>query len=682
MSKIKYKIERAKCCKTIFTDLFDTLIHRNVHPKYTLRLWGKFIIRELGLSIDVDELFSIREEALTYLSKNQKLRSVEVDYDKVIMETYRRLANSNKLIDISYDSFERAFHIADYHAEISVQFKNETLIADLINFKENGYIIYLISDFYLPKNIIFQILEFHGISQLFEDIFVSCSLGLSKENGNIYPYVLEKTSTDPKMVIMMGDNTKSDVDNAERHEIAAIKLRHTSHKMRNLRNLFGDDAYNFDKACKNIELECQNSQFPLSEYILHFYFFTERLYIRAKKTGIKNLFFLSREGFYLKRLFDTYQEMNNFSGISKINTHYLKISRHSALQMSLKPLHEEDFSTFKGDLRKISAIQFLDGLDFSEMSKKQILEELGDTSKDVFPDFFQSEAMSHLRDNTTFAAHYESYRMLQKTAFDAYLKSFAVDFEKEGMQLVDVGWGGTMQENLFRFLGKTIPVCGYYLGLKEVYDIQPETKRYGMNFSVYPSRTITDEVLMANGQLYEQLLGAPHGSTVGYTMDNPESFALTFHEENEKQVFENLVSPVQEYMIKQFKNLFENLRPIDYPQDLAQQYLTDMALSTGIFSSKKNVEFIDQLSQGFYQNVGQNKVGLAYDPKQLKQNKLALLAQFIRSPEKLFRYLVKIKPFMYRKGLYWLSWPVNLTYYYIRFNFWFRKKWMNKGLLN
>lgn len=658
------------------------MVHRNVHPNYTLRLWGKFLIRELELSIDVNELFSIRAEALSLLSKNQKLSSVEIDYDLVIMEVYQRLLNSNKILDVSYDSFVEVFQRADYEAEISVQFKNEAVIADLVYFKENGYVIYLISDFYLPTKVISQILEFHGISDLFEDIFVSCSLGISKENGNIYPYVLQQTSTDPKTAIMMGDNSKSDVENAERHQIDAIKLKHTFHKIRNLRNLFGNDAYNFDQACKKIEVECQKSQHPLSEYILHFYFFTERLYIRAKKTGIKNLFFLSREGFYLKRLFDAYQEMNNFSGTSKINTHYLKISRHSALQMSLKPLHEEDFSAFNGHLRKLSAIQFLDGFNFSEVIKKQIIKELGDISKDVSLDFFHSESMSKLRDNTTFTELYESYRKLQKTAFDTYLNSFSVDFEKEGMHLVDVGWGGTMQENLFRFLGKTIPVCGYYLGLKEVYDIQPETKRYGLNFSVYPSRTITDEVLMANGQLYEQLLGAPHGSTVGYTLDNPESFALTFHEENEKQVFEKLVAPVQEYMIIQFKKLFEILRPIDYPQDLAQQYLTNMALSNGIFGNKKNVKFIDQLSLGFYQNVGQNKVGLAYNPKQLEKNKTALLVQFIKSPEKLFRYLVKIKPFMYRKGLYWLSWPVNLTYFYIKFNFWFRKKWMNKRLLS
>ena len=239
-----------------------------------------------------------------------------------------------------------------------------------------------------------------------------------------------------------------------------------------------------------------------------------------------------------------------------------------------------------------------------------------------------------------------------------------------------------MQESIYKFLGGEIPVTGYYLGLKEVYNIEEGTKRYGLNFSVYPSPDFSYEILKANGQLYEQLLAAPHGSTLSYRVGDREEATLEFHEENEKNIFDNFVEPIQEYMFLEFKKLFDQLRPIDYSQTMAQNYLTDMALRTGILTSKKKIRFIDQLSKGFYQNVGENKVGLTYNPKQLKVSKLKLFKEFIKSPEKVFRYLVKIKPFLYARGLYWISWPVNLTYYYIKFNFWFKKKWLNKGLVS
>lgn len=683
MNYLQHTIESQQHCKIIFTDLFDTLIHRTVHPNYTLKLWAKHLVRELGLSVDSAFLYSVRAEALSFLSRKQGLRSIEVNYSEVITEVYKRLVNTNLLINVTYNSFERVFQKADYEAEISVQFRNENLLAKLYRFKEKGYRIYLISDFYLSDTLISKVLDYHEISSLFNAIFVSSSLGKSKENGNMYPYVLDATATDPETAIMIGDNKKSDFKQARKQGIHSIHLKHLSHKIRNKQNLFGNDSRHFKALCKSVELECKRSPHPFSEYILHFYFFTERLYLKAKKDGITNLFFLAREGLYLKRLFDAFQEMNHFTDGTGIQTHYLKISRHSARQVALRSLDEEDFSAFKGEAGNMSVLQFLEGFRFSEVIIDCILDELGELSKDEeTANFFNSDVLLQLRSNTTFTTEYEKYRRNQTSAFNRYLDSFAVDFESEGLHLVDIGWGGTMQENLYYYLDKKISVTGYYLGLKEVYDIQPETKRYGLNFSVYPNCTYSDDVLKANGQLYEQLLSASHGSTVGYSTDKKDAFAITFHEASEKEVFEKWIRPVQEYMFVQFKILFERLRPLDYDQDLAQQYMTNMALRTGILGKKKNVEFVDGLSRGFYQNVGQNKVGVTYSPDQLKVSKLALLSVFIKSPEKMFRYLVKIKPYMYAKGMYWMSAPLNLTYYYIKFNFWFKKKWLGKGLIS
>lgn len=680
MNRLQSQIESNPQYEIVFTDLFDTLLHRTVHPNYTLKLWGKFMVRELGLNLKVDLLFSIRKAAISFVSKQQGLRKIEVSYSEVVAEVFQRLVNTDLIPNIQFSHFKAIFERADYVAETSVQFKNEALIADLRALKKQGYPIYLISDFYLPERLIAKILDFHGFSDVFQDLFISCSIGKSKEKGDIYPYVLDQTATDPTKAVMIGDNKISDIEKAEKYGLHTIHLKHTSHKIRNRKNLFGSDARAFKKVCKDIERDCQNSPHPFSEYALHFYFFTERLYIKSKNDGVKNLFFLAREGHFLKRLFDAYQQMNRFTDQVHIKTHYLKISRHSALQVALRPLEEEDFNAFKGSLGRMSIFDFLNGLDISEANTRLIVDDLGGVSEEVTSEFFRSEIFIRLKQNTTFITHYEKYRTKQRKAFSEYLESFDVAFEKEGVHLVDVGWGGTMQENLYRYWNKKIPVTGYYLGLKEVYTIEPGTKRYGLNFSIYPSRNHADDVLMANGQLYEQLLAAPHGSTIGYTTENSKPDAIYFHEENEKQVFEKLIRPVQQFMFEQFSVAFEKLRPIDYEQDTAQKYLTDMALRSGILGKKKNAMFIDQLSRGFYQNVGQNKVGVAYSPDQIKESKLSLFSSFLKSPEKLFRYLVKIKPFLYAKGLYWMSWPVNLAYYYIRFNFWFKKKWLGKGL--
>ncbi len=682
MRTIKRKLERFANRKVLFIDLFDTLVHRTVHPNYAFRLWAKFMARELGIQIPTEELFAIRAESLFFVSAKQKRPSLEVRYEDVVKEVYIRLSNTDNLSNVTYNRFQEVFERADYVAETSVQFKNKELISILKDFKENGNLIYILSDFYLSKKVVSQILDFHEILDLFDDIFISCSVGESKEKGGLYPFVLNLTHSKASATLMIGDNKKSDVQNAEKYHIAAHHLKHLSHKIRNKRNLFGSDENDFKKICQNVEKRCTNSEHAFSKYILHFYFFTERLYLNAKRNNVKNLFFLAREGSYLKRLFDCYQEMNLFKSESKIQTHYLKASRQSATQVALKRLIEEDFEQFRGRFGKMNLEYFLNWFPFSDRTKSQIINELPNTGDENSLDFFKSETMGFLRNNITFQEAYEKNRKNQKIAFNDYLHSFGTNIEEEGINLVDVGWGGTMQEGIYKFLGGEIPVTGYYLGLKEVYNIGKGTKRYGLNFSVYPSPNFSYDILKANGQLYEQLLAAPHGSTLSYRVGDTESPTLEFHEENEKNIFDNFVEPIQEYMFLEFIELFDQLRPIDYSQTMAQEYLTDMALRTGILTSKKKIKFINQLSKGFYQNVGENKVGLTYDPKQLKISKLKLFKEFIKSPEKVFKYLVKVKPFLYAKGLYWISWPINLTYYYIKFNFWFKKKWLNKGLVS
>ncbi len=681
MKDLHQKVSKNNLCKIIFTDFFDTLIHRNVHPNYTLKLWAKFLVRELGLSISACELFIIRKDSLRYLAKKQKKRALEISYEEVVKEVYKRLRNNEYLSKCLYSNFKTIFEQADFISETSVQFKNDDLITSLEILKKKGFQIYLVTDIYLSQAVMLKILNFHQILPIFDDVFVSCELSKSKEGANIYPTILNKLQVSPNEVIMVGDNKRSDIINANKFKIDSVHTKNLKHHFRNKKNLFGSDTTSFKKACKAVERSCKQSKHQYSEYIINYYFFTERLYSRVRKDGIKDLFFLAREGLYLKTLFDNYQELNQIEDTHKINTHYLKASRRSGLLVSLKPLEQENFRDCAKNFGHMSGTKLLDWFLFSAKTKTKIVENIALDFEQVHENIFESAIMNTLREDVVFKEHYETNRTLQKKAFKNYLYAFKPDIESEGMALVDVGWGGTMQECIYNFLGKNIPVTGYYIGLKEIYQIEPNTKRFGLNFSLYPSHDISFDILKANGQLYEQLLGAPHGSTLGYTFENGVATTIEFYDENEKYVFDHYIKDLQEFMLIKFEELFLTLRPINYTQKMAQMYMTDMALRIGVFSTKKKIKFFNDISKGFYQNVGENKLGLAYSPKQLQLKKRNLIKTFLRTPEKVFRFVVKVKPYLLAKGFYWLSSPVNLVYYYMKFNFWIKKKCFPKRLL-
>lgn len=681
MTKILKKIASDSDLKVVYCDLFDTIIHRNVHPNYVFRIWAKLMIREFGLPINTDELYGIRRNSSLFVSEKEKLKKTEVSYDLVIKETYRRLIASEILNGAPYDKFKGVFEEADYQAEILVQFTNKKIVSELEILRKQNYPLYIISDFHLPQRTINRILEYHDIKHLFDDVYISCSCGKSKEDGNIYPHILTTTQVSPLNTLMIGDNKRSDIKNAEKHALKTLYIKGLRHKIRNKINLVGREKKEYKKAFRKTELRCRKSKFEFSEYILHFYAFTERLYLKAKENNINNLFFLSREGMFLKQLFDFYQEKNQLLTRGVINTHYLKVSRQAAIQFAYKPIEEENFENFRKKYSEMSLRQFLNSFRFTDKTINGIIEDLNIDADKVLSNFVESDVMVQLRNNETFRESYEQNRATQKKAFQKYLQSFKVDIRKEGMFLVDVGWGGTMQECLYHFFDEQIMITGFYLGLREIYDITPETKRFGLNFTVYPNIGYTDHILMANTQLYEQFLAAPHGGVIAYG-NNELSPAIEFHAENEKRVFEEHISHMQQFMYDEFKFLTQNLKPLNYSQLWIQNYLTDMALRLGLFTNRKQLKLLEELSSGFYQNIGQNKKGISYSANQIGFSRLQLIRQLLWSPEKTFRYLVKIKPMLNKTRWQWLGFTLKLMYYYIRTNRALKKTIFKTNLLN
>lgn len=73
-----------KNIKVIFIDYFDTKVHRNMHPNYALKLWAKFMMRELGLEISIDELYFIRLDSVSSFNKKLKKNSSELPYHVVV----------------------------------------------------------------------------------------------------------------------------------------------------------------------------------------------------------------------------------------------------------------------------------------------------------------------------------------------------------------------------------------------------------------------------------------------------------------------------------------------------------------------------------------------------------------------------------------------------------------------
>ncbi|WP_159022183.1 HAD family hydrolase [Formosa sp. L2A11] len=654
--------------KILFSDYYDTIIHRNVHPNYTLKLWAKYMIAELGLDISIDELYFIRQESLSHLCEKYKKNNVEIPYNILIDAVFIRLVNSNLIDFRKKDYFSYLFERIDFKTESSVQYLNKDVLNIIKAFKTEGGKVYLVSDFYGSKSLFEKLLDYHGILNIFDNIFSSSVLETSKHAGTIYKKVLDALSiTNPSEVVMIGDNQRSDYDNAIKNGLNAYKLPHDKYLKKNKLNAIGSDLKNTKQVVNNIYNRSKKKDvMPFTQYIIYYHFFIERLYLKSKKEGIKNMFFLAREGQFLKKIFDSYQEFHLIDKHSKINTHYLKTSRQASIQINLEPLETEPFLYLKNKYPELSIEDFLIFFNCPEATQNTIITDLKLSSNVPIKNFFESPVFENLKQNKTFITFYKTHRETNKESFKAYINAFGVDIEKEGVCLVDIGWGGTMQESLFGFYNEQVPITGYYLGLRYIYNIQEKTKRDGLIFSILPFTSYTDYLLMANNQYYEQFSAANHGSAVEYTSE--ENYVVEKHNPEEKWLYENYIEKHQKQMLGFHQVLLKDLENICYDQKMIQHIISKIALKTGLFYNRKTLKFIENLNSGFYQNIGTNTVGLKYEKQELG-SPISHLITFIKTPEVVFRYITKLKPVLYQKNkfLAFLT-PSYFIYFYYLFN--------------
>ncbi|WP_299776466.1 HAD family hydrolase [uncultured Formosa sp.] len=666
LNSLKIKLSNQNT-KVLFSDYYDTIVHRNVHPNYTLKLWAKYMIAELGLNISIDELYFIRQESLSHLCEKYKKNNVEIPYNTLINDIFIRLVNSDLINFSKKEYFFYLFERIDFKTESSVQYLNQDVLNVIKAFKAEGGKTYLVSDFYGSKSLFEKLLEYHGILNVFDDIFSSSELESSKHHGSIYKKVLNILSIDANEVVMIGDNQRSDYDNAVKNGLNAYKLPHDKYLKKNKLNAIGSDLKNTKQVINNIYNRSKKKDvMPFTQYIIYYHFFIERLYLKSKKEGIKNLFFLAREGQFLKKIFDSYQEFHLLDKDSKINTHYLKTSRQASIQINLEPLETEPFLYLKNKYPELSIEDFLIFFNCPEHTKNIIIKALNLSPNTSIKDFFKSNIFENLKQNETFITFYKTHRESNKNSFKAYINSFGVDIEKEGVYLIDIGWGGTMQESLFGFFNEQIPVTGYYLGLRYIYNIQEKTQRDGLIFSILPFTSYNDYLLMANNQYYEQFSAANHGSAVEYTDQN--GYVIEKHNPEEKWLYDTYIKTHQKQMLDFHQVLLKELDTICYDQKMIQHIISKIALKTGLFYNQKTLQFIESLNSGFYQNIGTNAVGLKYEKQELG-SPISHLITFIKTPEVVFRYVTKLKPVLYQKNkiLAFLT-PSYFIYFYFLFN--------------
>ena len=491
-------------------DIFDTLVTRNL--------------------VDNKDVFKFVQE---YYNLNYNNRKEKDFYKKrILAEKEARMHSLNE--EISIEEIYSFLDIDINEKNILFEIEKE-LEYKLCEKNKCGYQLYkyafsknkkiiIISDMYLDRETIEKILKKNDIQ--YYKLFISSESKLTKSTGNLYKFVLNELKINPKNMLHIGDNLKSDYLNPKKLGINCIRIKNK--KIKNIKE-FGDKE---NKIYNIIEKFINNKIGDNKEYFWNkgyecfgpvLYSYIKWLEENFKKQKYDNILFLSRDGYLMQKAFKIIN--------SDIETKYFYASRRALIVPTIhkyKDLSEILENNSFPKKMKIESFFKKIGIDKDneilnkcgyELDKYIKAEELRDFIKDI-PVELKNEIYSN-----------------SKKEYNNFMLYLTKNKIKNKIAIIDIGWNGNMQQalcNMLNNISDNKEIDGYYMGVNPNSDKKDKYKMHGFLFEKNREELYLKEKYF--NALFELIFLGHHGSVKRYGDNSIEFYDYEYENDETKDL--------------------------------------------------------------------------------------------------------------------------------------------------
>lgn len=589
--------------KVISFDVFDTLLLRPFErPEDIFNFISPLVEEKLGKKLK-----------FTYYRKKAEkdTRKKSIQEEVTLNEIYE---NFNSIPTALKEEIKNL----EIEAELKFCFPRKSGLALYEMAKKNGLKIVATSDIYLEKPLLTKLLKKNGFE--FDEVFSSSSLRKKKSTGSIFPEIVNILKVKPNEILQVGDNMHSDVIMAQKAGLHAFHLpllRGELHKNILYKKIFK----RIGKKCiltsmtagmisQKLEEEKQNTTSLLSNNLYNLGFnvfgsmifaYTIWLFNELKKHNIKKIFFVARDGYIMKKVFEILFKERD------IEVHYLEISRRSLMSLSVS-----DVNNVKGFFDfKIKKHKFDFKIKNTTISiKNYIINKLECDPEKIIPHleeigFKSIDDIMFRKDIPSVVKYYEEelYEKLkvEKHNLLIYLKNSGVLDGK--VALCDIGYGANTQSKLQELSSKE-NIFGYYFLTNN--HAKRVKNSYGFLYNNASKMQFNSFLSHASRLLEGILFGAPSGSVINYDHNGkPNYITLTQPEvetfERQKLVWEGILD-FNRLIKKHFKDDVENIR---YNKNIVSKMFFQFLLTPQVEDAKmlNNLVFENKFSTGGYRFI-------------------------------------------------------------------------------
>lgn len=560
-------------------DIWDTILKRKCHPEEIKLYTAQYIALKYNdiLKEEYKDIYKIlikRDEIEAKICKETKEKGHNEECK--ILDVFSALQNeifikkiediSDELLKVELEQEKRAIYI------------NPMIIPIFEKYKDLD--MYCISDMYFSGDNLKELLDYVKIPVNIKKVYSSADYLLNKRTGDLYKKVEEELNITPDEHIHVGDNQYSDIEVAEKIGIKTIKIEKEDISFSPRRGReFLFKLNNTQKATNNKEDKIFNEGLNLAPIL---YFFVYDIIEYAIKNKIKKIYYLTREGETFIKIHEIIEKNNPF-GVEIPECDILEVSRMATFSASLKEFSISEllrlWSQYRvQSMKALFTTLAIDVEPYKEYIKKYDIE----LCEDIVEPWFDVRVQKLCADEE-FTTKINS-ELLQKR--NELLKYFEQDKgitnNDEPLFVVDIGWRGTIQDNLaYVFNNKQID--GYYLTLYDFYNLQPVNTNKN---SFISDKNIRDNEVSNIITLLEWIYNPGTGSVIEYKNGK----AIRKAKKEELEVVNKYIKPLQVGMLEGSKIINEYMKYHQYEMDEIKEYVYKLIKNIKLNPSKELVE--------------------------------------------------------------------------------------------
>lgn len=541
-------------CDVVSFDLFDTLLIRRVHDPDLIKLpVARFIAaRATGRGINLSwQRVRKRRDAIEARHRAEAGRNFpdhEACYPRFMGELLTEFFGDAALLP----------EITDYELFLENQMlvPRATLVDWIKELAGQGKRIFVISDVYLPASHLEKLVAHAGFLGSVEAVISSADTCLAKASGAAWPMLAEKFQLAPGSWLHVGDNPISDGLRPAEFGIEALVIQDWREKFRKgiVRRYwhYGQGRpFWRGRALQQLMLPLEAENCPQPPLFVEGYnflapligVFLQRVAERCRESGIRRLFFLSREGFLFHQF---WQKMLPalFPAGDVPDVKYLYVSRmalagaacayeglkRTNLDIAFLPAGNRDFH----DICRIFSLEIT--AIAPHLARHKLTPEtcLSPKHEGYSPEY--QILLSELLEDDDFQAEVRRQSAVANAALMRYLEDMEF-FADRRVALVDIGWLGTIQRYLYDAARHRpdCPACfGFLFGATRGvdYPATPDNQIEGIIYDRHRFDMAASSLLYAR-DVFEEACRAPHPTLQAYELDG-DGYRLRFRQTDDE----------------------------------------------------------------------------------------------------------------------------------------------------